>query len=199
MAESPEKLLQDLEERLKKAEEQFNKPGFLQNRGLSNEVGYYVFDYEPQLELFVRKWISKTQSKYESLAYGFKILVFDLYDIIIDTLQEKGFLEKAIQLERKGFDKVVKAVESTMQFNSKYSLIIRHIKERITKDEIVLITGIGKAFPLLRSHAVLNNLHQVIDSVPVILFYPGKYSTQDLTIFGASIDGNYYRAFKLVD
>ena len=52
---------------------------------------------------------------------------------------------------------------------------------------------------MLRSHTVLNNLHQVIDHVPVVLFYPGKYDGQELILFGEIKDDNYYRAFKLVD
>ena len=46
---------------------------------------------------------------------------------------------------------------------------------------------------------VLNNLHQAIDHVPVVLFYPGKYDGQELILFGEIKDDNYYRAFKLVD
>ena len=33
------------------------KPSFRQNKGLGNEVGYYVFDYPAEEELFVREWI----------------------------------------------------------------------------------------------------------------------------------------------
>jgi hypothetical protein len=58
---------------------------------------------------------------------------------------------------------------------------------------------VGKCYPILRSHTILNNLHQVIDDVPVVMFYPGKYSGQDLLLFGEIKDDNYYRAFKLVD
>jgi hypothetical protein len=62
----------------------------------------------------------------------------------------------------------------------------------------VFITGVGKCYPFVRSHNVLNNLHQVLDSVPVVMFFPGKYSGQDLRLFGTIKDDNYYRAFKLV-
>jgi hypothetical protein len=50
----------------------------------------------------------------------------------------------------------------------------------------------------VRSHNVLNNLHQVLDSVPVVMFYPGRYSGQNLQLFGTIKDDNYYRAFPLV-
>ena len=44
-----------LEERLNKAEAMIQKPSFRQNKGLGNEVGYYIFDYPAEQELFVRE------------------------------------------------------------------------------------------------------------------------------------------------
>lgn len=40
-----------LDERLDKAEEMIAKPSFRENKGLGNEVGYYIFDYMPKDEL----------------------------------------------------------------------------------------------------------------------------------------------------
>ena len=156
-----------LEQRLDKIEEVIKKPSFRQNKGLGNEVGYYIFDYPAEQELVVRERIEYIRQKNEEAIDGFRIVVFDLYDIIISILKAKGYLEKCFEFEKaRGFDR---------------------------------ITGIGKCYPLLRSHTVLNNLHQVIDSVPVVMFYPGEYDGQELVLFGEIKDDNYYRAFKLVD
>ena len=38
-----------LEERLDFAEAKIRKPSFRQNKGLGNEVGYYIFDYAPSM------------------------------------------------------------------------------------------------------------------------------------------------------
>jgi len=38
----------------------------------------------------------------------------------------------------------------------------------------------------------------VLDTVPVVMFFPGEYSGQDLHLFGTVKDDNYYRAFQLV-
>ena len=46
-----------LAERLDKAEEMIQKPSFRENKGLGNEVGYYVFDYPAEDELYVRERI----------------------------------------------------------------------------------------------------------------------------------------------
>jgi len=50
----------------------------------------------------------------------------------------------------------------------------------------------------VRSHKILNNLHQVFDRAPVVMFYPGKYDGQSLQLFEEFKDDNYYRAFKLL-
>jgi hypothetical protein len=74
-----------------------------------------------------------------------------------------------------------------------------HIKNLTPDNAIVLLTGVGKCYPVLRAHKVLNNLHQVLDHVPVVMLYPGSYDGQELVLFGSLKDDNYYRAFRLVE
>ena len=192
--------MENMDERLLKAESILKKPSFRQNKGLGNEVGYYIFAYPAEEELSVREWVDHIYKKYESGSEGFRVIVFDLYDIVIDILRDKGYIEKCCEFEqKKGFERITKAVGNTLRITCSDSLIINYIKERTEDNSVLFLTGIGKCYPMLRSHTVLNNLHQVIDNVPVVLFYPGKYDGQELILFGEIKDDNYYRAFKLVD
>ena len=189
-----------LAQKFDKAEEMIQKPSFRENKGLGNEVGYYIFDYDADRELYVRERIEYIKKKNESSNDDFKVVVFDLYEIIIDILNKKGYLEKCFEFEKtKGFDRVTKSIGNMLRITAADSLIVNHIKDNTPEKAVVFITGIGKCYPILRSHTVLNNLHQVIDNVPVVLFYPGKYDGQELVLFGEIKDDNYYRAFKLVD
>jgi hypothetical protein len=77
---------------------------------------------------------------------------------------------------------------------NKGNLIVDHIINSTPSDSVIFITGVGKCYPFLRSHNVLNTLHQVLDTVPVVMFFPGEYSGQDLQLFGTIKDDNYYRA-----
>ena len=86
-----------------------------------------------------------------------------------------------------------------LRITAKDSMIVSHIEKNTPEKSIVFLTGIGKCYPILRAHTVLNNLHQVIDHVPVVLFYPGKYDGQELMLFSEIKDDNYYRAFQLVE
>ncbi len=192
--------MSSLNMRLDKAEEMIKKPSFRQNKGLGNEVGYYVFDYPAEEEMLVRERVEYIRKKNENSMDGFKVVVYDLYEIIIGILKDKGYLEKCFEFEKtKGFDRITKSVSNMLRITSADSLIVNYIKENTPENSVVFLVGIGKCYPILRSHTVLNNLHQVVDNVPVVLFYPGKYDGQELVLFGDIKDDNYYRAFKLVD
>ena len=150
--------------------------------------------------MLFRSRVDYIRRKNEDSIDGFQVVVFDLYEIIINILKNKGYLDKCFEFEKtKGFERITKSVGNMLRITAKDSLIVNYIKEHTPDNSVVFIVGIGKCYPILRSHTVLNNLHQVIDSVPVVLFYPGKYDGQELVLFGEIKDDNYYRAFKLVD
>jgi hypothetical protein len=189
-----------LEERFHQVEQQMKKPSFRQNKGLGNEVGYYIFDYPAEQELYVREQIEQMRRRNASSDDKYEIVVFDLYQIVIDILKQKGYLKKCFEFEKqRGFERITRSIGNMLRITSPESLIVSYIRERIPQNAIVFLTGIGKCYPFLRSHTVLNNLHLMIDWVPVVMFYPGKYDGQSLMLFGKIKDDNYYRAFKLVE
>ena len=189
----------DLNERLDKMEDAIRKPSFRQNSGRANEVNYWVFDYPPEKELEVRERIKYMQKKNAKGGEEFELVVFDLYDIIIDFLENNDFMEACYQFEqKKGLDRITKAVSNALKINDEDSYVVQYIKDHTPENAVVFLTGVGKCFPILRSHKVLNNLHQAFVRVPVVMFFPGIYNEQELILFGEIKDDNYYRAFKLV-
>ena len=188
-----------LPERLDEMELAIRRPSFRQSNGKANEVNYWIFDYSPKHELEVRERIKYIKSKNSKGNDGFELVVFDLYDIIIDFLEKKNFMEKCFEFEKKkGIEHITKAVNNSMKINDDDSLVVKYIKENTPEDAVVFLTGIGKSYPILRSHKVLNNLHQAFVRCPVVLFFPGTYNEQKLILFDEIKDDNYYRAFKLV-
>ena len=106
------------EERLDAMELEIRKPIFRKNRGRANEVNYWVFDYPPEKELEVRARIERMQQKNVTGNDDFKLVVFDLYDYIIDTLEKEGFLDQCYRFEdRRGIDRIVKAVGNLLCVN----------------------------------------------------------------------------------
>ncbi len=169
-------------------------PQLLENRGIGNEIGFYIFDYEPEHEMLVRDQILRFEQKL--LQADIPVLEVNLFRVIRDLLERRGFLEKALALEEnKGPETLRKALSPLLNAER----IIEVIRERRTpQHRLVFLTGIGPAWPLVRSHAILNNLHPVIDDVPVVAFFPGSYDGHELRLFSTFKDDNYYRAFPLV-
>lgn len=189
----------DLTESFNKIEEIIKKPSFRSNSGRANEVNYWVFDYPPQKELEVRAFIERQQAKNYKSIYGFNLVVFDLYNIIIEFLKSKNYLNKCFEFEAQtGFNHLTTAIANAMKFNNDDSYIINYIINNTPENSVVFLTGIGKCYPVLRSHKILNNLHQKFLTSPVILFFPGTYNEQELILFNEIKDDNYYRAFKLI-
>lgn len=64
--------------------------------------------------------------------------------------------------------------------------------------DILLITGVGKVYPFMRSHNILDNIQHIFSDIPVVMLYPGAYNGQELSLFAEFEDGNYYRAFNMI-
>lgn len=189
----------EFNERLDKIWDRISDQDFLANRGVANEVRYYVFDYEPCDELIIRDKIKALKKQNNPDADGFQILEFDLYEMVISILEEKGYIDKCVKFEeQKGMEYLYTAVTKMLRLTNDDNLIVNRILENTPENAVVFLTGVGKVFPFVRSHNVLNNLHQVLDSVPVVMFYPGTWNGQSLSLFGTISDGNYYRAFPLI-
>ena len=173
---------------------------FREGKGLGNEIGFYIFDYDPKDELIVRNHLAFLKQKVNTNNFEITIKEFDLFEIILSILEEKGYLDQVFEMEKaKGTDAILTPVKKTLRLTQKGDLVVDHIRKKTQAHDIVFITGEGKAWPIIRSHSILNALHAVIEDVPLIMFYPGTYSGQDLHLFDEISDQNYYRAFKLIE
>ncbi len=189
----------EFKDKIDKIWDRISDEDFLANRGVANEVRYYVFDYEPCDELIMREKIKALKKQNNPDADGFQIVEYDLYEIVIGILEEKGYLDKCIKFEdAKGMEYVYTAVSKMLRLTNDDNLIVNKIVAETPDHAVAFLTGVGKVFPFVRSHNVLNNLHQVLDKVPVVMFYPGQWNGQSLSLFGTINDGNYYRAFPLI-
>jgi len=189
-----------MNERLDKIVPRIQEVGFFEGRKLGNELNFHIFDYPPQMEISVRDWVARTKKRLNKDHQLHQIVEIDLYDTIIEVLERKGFLEKTFAFEeKKGSDYVFDKTQKALRLTLPNDLLVANIKARVNPNDIIFITGVGKAFPIIRSHNLLNTLHPVLDQNPVILFFPGEYDGQSLSLFNLNKEDNYYRAFRLVD
>ena len=190
-----------LDERLNQIEAKISEKSFRENKGLGNEVGYYIFDYNPREEINVRNHIQYLKDRINNGNKDFNIMEFYLFHLMIEVLEEEGYLDAFFDLEKEnGFFEMADNLVETLGLDetNELNVIISKILENDLTDSVVFLTGVGKCHPIIASHNILNNLHQVLDTVPVVLFYPGEYNGQDLKLFGTMDSHNYYRAFRLV-
>lgn len=190
----------DLEKDFQRLKEKIADPSFQQNRGLSNEVGYYIFDYDPRDELQVRETVQNIADSSTTATIGANVRIFNLYDLLMVILDEYGYKDRFPAFEQEyGIEVLINEINNILEMNEENNLIVEKIGQALDSKEqtIIFLTGVGQVFPLLRSHKVLNTMNQVIDHVPVVMFYPGKYDGVHLSMFGQLEDDNYYRAFSL--
>ena len=79
-----------LEERLNRIEDKISEKSFRENKGLGNEVGYYVFDYDPRAELEVRNHIAYLKDRINNGNKDFKIIEFDLFHTMIQFISQSA-------------------------------------------------------------------------------------------------------------
>jgi len=185
-----------IQQRLNALPAALKDPRFLSSRGIGNEIGFYVFDYDPEHEPLVQKHLPTLRSKLEGQPQSLTVVEINLYQTTLDILNSRGFLQKAFDLEAKsGSAKLAKSIKPIVRPEQ----MIEHIQGQMSgHEDIILITGVGASWPILRSHTVLNNLHPVLDKVPVVMFFPGSYDGHELKLFNILKDDNYYRAFPLI-
>lgn len=116
--------------------------------------------------------------------------------MLIEITKEKRIFDRVFDMEeRQGKDALFRAMTAF----AKPEVFVQKIKEQLDGYNVVFLTGIGKVYPFVRSHNILNNLQEILDKTPVVIFFPGTYDGQSLQLFSKFKDDNYYRAFRLVD
>ena len=186
-----------LTERLNRILPKLISDDLLSGSGLGNEIGFYVFDYPAEDELRVREQIVFLLDHLPKSKPGLRVKHVSLFELLIDYLKSRNLLDRAIEMQRtQGDEAVFKALSAPLHESRLAQVFADYVQP--AQHDLVLVSGVGSAWPLLRSHALLNNLHPLMGNTPMVMFYPGKYDQLSLKLFGILESRNYYRAFKLV-
>jgi hypothetical protein len=188
---------QTLDERLNKVLDRLTDDDFLRGRGLGNEIGFYIFDYPPERELEVRARLQLILKDIPKKRPELRVRHINLFDLVVDHLQERGLLDKAIEMQQKRGDAFLLSKLAAPLQSEKLAAVFAEQTEPHAQD-LVLVSGVGSVYPMLRSHSLLNNLHRVMGNTALVMFFPGGYDGQSLSLFNKLHNENYYRAFKLI-
>ena len=186
-----------LNERLNKILPRVISDGFLSGSGIGNEVAFYIFDYLPEDELKVRDYLRTLVEHIPKQKHGLRVKHLNLFDLLLEYLNGRNLLDKAIQVQREKGDEALKRALAGPLHEAKMSSMFAEATQPVQHD-LVIVSGVGSVWPLLRSLTLLNNLQSVMGKTPLVMFYPGRYDGQTCWLFGKLKNNNYYRAFKLV-
>lgn len=185
-----------LHERLNQIPDKLLSREFLNSQGLGNEIGFWIFDYPAEQELSVREYIEFLERMLTQKHGHLKWVNINLLSCVVDYLADRRLLDKAISMQQnKGNEALWNALKGPLDTNK----IAPYLTEKYAANDqdIIFITGVGSVWPLVRAHSLLNSLHALLGHKPVVLFYPGEYSGQVMSLFGKIPSNNYYRAFRL--
>lgn len=185
--------MSEIRKNLDTVKERFSDEVFLSNKGLSNEVGIHVFCYEPNEEMIVREYFGNLKDQGD---LPFRLIECDLYKIFLQICEEKRILKTIPAMEKKkGSEGLLKQLQKI----ASPEVFIQHMQyEPHQHGDILLITGVGKVYPFMRSHNILDNIQHLFSDIPVVMLYPGKFNGQELSLFDEFHEGNYYRAFNML-
>lgn len=180
-------------QRLNQIKDRLASPEMLSNAGLGNEIGFYIFDYPPERELEVREHLNKILPEIPR-----KISEVNLFVLVTEYFKRRKILEPAIKAQiEKGDREVLQLLKGSLDEEKRIAPEFT-AAARPAEHDLVIMTGVGSVYPLLRTHRLINCLQPLMGDTPLIVFYPGNYNRQSLSLFSKLKDENYYRAFRLV-
>ena len=199
-----------LVKRLNEILPKITSPEFLSGQGLGNEIPFHIFDYEPEYETDIRKHLVFLEQQIPKQFPDLSFKHVNLFEFLIRYLEGRNKFDKSLEMEeRQGSEKTLKVISSVANAES----LAKHFADEVLSQNpgLVIVSGVGSAFPIVRTHELLNNLHKYMEATPLVLFYPGVYDKTTLKLFGKASLGHdsessdrsrksrYYRAFKLID
>lgn len=187
-----------LDERLNQILPRLTSRDFLESKGLGNEVGFWIFDYPPEREIEVRGFVSGTVlpalAKQVPLL---KVAAIDLLQLVTGLLEERKLLDKVMAMQAsKGNDSTLAALRPVLKEDKLAQKMASQFD--IPSLDLMVLTGVGSVYPMLRTHTLLSALHPIMGNTPLLMFFPGRYDGHSLRLFNTLAEDHYYRAFRLV-
>jgi hypothetical protein len=175
-------------ERLKEMERRIKEEGFTTPTGIGSEIPHFVFDYPAEDEITVRTYVEGVLKR-----TTIDIKEINLFKFLLSLFEDD--LEELIELsEEEGYEELVHALQTVLEDQD---VVVESFVEQVGDAEMVFITGVGNAHPLLRSSQLLKKLSNHAFRKPIILFYPGYFTGLELRLFGILHNEDQYQLSRI--
>lgn len=172
---------------------------FIQKKYVGAEIPNYICAFPPED-------VSSYNDMLENLAKtltrkGRKVLKVNVYEIMIEMLKDSGDFEDYLEEPSLPHKNIMEDFEGVLDNDTEFAPTVASIINESAPD-LVLMNGIGEAYPFIRIHTLLEKLPTLLKRlVPIVVFYPGNYDkvtgSSALQLFGKLEHKNYYRAFNI--
>ena len=193
-----------LDDRLNQILPRITSKAFLSSEGIGNEIACYIFNYRAQDELAVREHVEMMMKRIASHHGDLLILHLNLLDVVVSYLETRNLYTKALEMQKsKDARGLVRALQGPLSAEKLRDFIAS--ENDLANVDLVLLSGIGSVWPILRAHTLLNCMHTAMGKTPLVMFYPGSFDGMTLRLFGRIENPSsrpsgdpYYRAIILV-
>lgn len=177
---------------------------FLSGEGIGSEIACYIFDYSATEELTVREHLKMMTERLASHHAQLRVLHLNLLEVTLAYLKQRGLLDKALEMQATKSDAaILRALKGPLAAEKLRDFIASEYQP--SQHDLILISGVGSVWPVLRAHSLLNCLHTIMGKTPLVMFYPGTFDGAALKLFGQINTATtppgtdpYYRAFSLI-
>ena len=183
----------DMNERLDALRGLIQSREFLEGKGLSNEVNIRIFCYDPKNEMAVRHFTEKLVTD-QSLSCH--LIEYNLYKVFLSICDDKRITERIPAQEEKKGKRFILDQMIRMANNTAFIGKMQYEPHRL--GDVILITGVGEAFPFIRVHSLLDAMQPHFSDVPILVMYPGTFDGRYVKLFDRLKPNPYYRAFNIV-
>lgn len=182
-----------LDKRLDDLKKLIQTPEFLEGKGLSNEVNIRIFCYEAKDEMIVSDFVHNlTNNKNLNCT----IIECNLYKTFLSICEDMGIMDSISEMEE--MDDGEYLLEQLHSAISEYDFINKIQYEPHKVGDVLLVTGVGDAFPFMRVHSLLEALQPSFSDIPILVMYPGEFNGFQLRLFNKLQPNDYYRAFNAI-
>lgn len=185
--------MSELKERLDNLRILMQEPEFLEGKGLSNEVNIRIFCYDPSEEMVVKHFIE--QIMVDKLM-NCHLIEQNLYKVFLSICEDNRISKAIPPMEVKKGKAFIRDQLSRIANNTAFVNKMKYAPHET--GDVLLITGVGDAFPFIRIHDLLNAIQPEFPDVPILVFYPGNYDGRDVQLFNRLKKNPYYRAFNVI-